>query len=217
MTDVPTYAATFVARPGESAADLGERLRAAAAELADRHASGRVVVLVADGHPDIPSGSFVDAMAAPDFAGMIVVSGAPIDELGQARAIYRVRRHVVVPSADHVGSTREPGVTLLLGISRASSLSADEFAAYWADHHAQVHLRCSPTTVRYEQLVVLEVLTEGASAFDGIGVLGYASDDLLHHMFADADAEAELFADVATLVDQPSVRALAVSEYVVRR
>jgi hypothetical protein len=214
MSHGDTYVATFVQSAGESEQAFGDRLRALAADLTSRQPSSTAVALVADGHPEIPAESFVNAMAAPPFSGLLLISGTPPGDVPGAQSVHRVRPNVIRPAPRGSGGSRTPGVTLVLAINREPSLSFDEFVEYWAERHSQVHLRCSPSTARYEQLVMDEPVSGDAVPFDGIGVLAYSSDDLVDRMFADADAEAELFADVARLVDQPSVVALAVSEYV---
>lgn len=212
------FAICFAAREVESPEAFGDRLRLLASDLVGRVSNCSIAVLAADGHPDIPAQSFVNTMERPGFDGILVVTGSDVDvdALPEGDVTYEVQQHVVKASSRGTDGERTPGVTLVLAIVRAESLSREEFLTHWAEHHAPLHLRNSPASAWYEQLVVNEPITDDAPAWDGIGLIGYATKDLVDNLFADAEAEAALMNDNATFLDLPRVRALAASEYVYR-
>jgi hypothetical protein len=198
----------------ETPAQFGERLRAAAAQLADDDRATEVVAFVDDGE----SGAPPEAKAYPStFDGALVTTGLPLDAVPTPDAAFAVGRRVIKARARGRDGARTEGFTILCPSIRIPSLSHEQFDAHWRDNHSHVHVKASPGTCHYEQLIINDALTADAPEWDGVGLLSFASaTDYTERLFDGEAGERAIFEDIPRFVDIERGETLPATEYVYR-
>ncbi len=198
----------------ETPADFGARLRATATELAGDERARELVLLVDDGD----SGAPPEADAYPStFDAALITSGIPFEEVPTPDAAYAVGRRVIKARDRGRDGARTEGFTVVCPSVRIASLSHDEFDAHWRDNHSRVHVQASPGTCHYEQLIIDEALTPDAPAWDGVGLLSFASAaDYTERLFDGEAGQRAIFEDIPRFVDIERGETLPATEYVYR-
>ena len=203
---------TFRRGADEPAAEFGDRLRAAAGTLAEAPGVRTVVLFVDDGQVGAPA----DATAmAPSFDGALLVEGGPtVAVAGSAQELEVSERRVVKERPRGDSGARSDGFTILCPSVRAPSLTHEEFDAHWRDRHAPIHVASSPGTCHYEHLV----LVPGPGvAWDGVGLLSFASVDAYRDGMFDGDAgRRAIYEDIPKFLDLEAGETLPASEFVYR-
>ena len=129
-------------------------------------------------------------------AGVAMLS--PDTPLPPDAEAYRVEER---PQWDRGGET----VARIAFVHRAAGMSHDEFADHWTNVHAPLARKHHPTLVRYVQNVVVEAITSGAPAVDGIAELGFRSIKDVHERMYDSPAGAEIIRrDIQRFLDVPA-------------
>jgi uncharacterized protein (TIGR02118 family) len=90
-------------------------------------------------------------------------------------------------------------------VRRGRGLSRGEFAEHWTQVHAPLARKHHPTLRRYVQNVVVESVTPGAPAVDGIAELGFRNLKDVHDRMYDSPAGAEIIRrDIQRFLDVPA-------------
>jgi hypothetical protein len=206
---------SFYRKPdGETPADFGARLRAAAGELAEDDRATEVVLLVADGE----SGAPPEASAYPStYDAALVTSGIPLDTVPTPDAAYAVGRRVIKARDRGRDGARTEGFTVVCPSIRIPALTHEEFDAHWRDNHSRVHVKASPGTCHYEQLIINGALTPDAPEWDGVGLLSFASaTEYTERLFDGEVGQRAIFEDIPRFVDIERGETLPATEYVYR-
>jgi hypothetical protein len=198
----------------ETPADFGSRLRATATELAADARATEVVLFVDDGE----SGAPPEANAFPSsFDAAFVTAGLPLEAVPTPDAAFAVGRRVIKARERGRDGARTEGFTILCPSVRIPSLSHEQFDAHWRDNHSRVHVEASPGTCHYEQLIINEALTPDAPAWDGVGLLSFASAaDYTERLFDGEAGQRAIFEDIPRFVDIERGETLPTTEYVYR-
>ena len=198
----------------ESAADFGQRLRGAVAELAGDDRAREVVLLVDDGE----SGAPPDASAYPaQFDAALVTGGLPLDTLPEPDAAFAIGRRVIKARTRGRDGARSEGFTVICPSVRAPFLTHEQFDAHWRDNHSRIHVASSPGTCHYEQLIIDDALTPGAPEWDGVGLLSFASaPDYTERIFDGEAGQRAIYEDIPRFLDLDRGETLPATEYVYR-
>lgn len=168
-------------------------------------ASGLVAYAVLRPHPEEPS-------PHPDDVGGValawVEAGAVVDPAAWFDApvdAYRVHEQIHVDwQPDRPDGAPTPGVAQCSFVCRRPELTRAEFAAHWRDVHAPLVPVHHPGVARYVQNVVVETLTSGAPAIDGIAQLSFRSTHDFRARYYDSEAGRRIVGDdVARFIDRP--------------
>src|SRR5262249_22484025 len=140
--------------------------------LAGDAAATTVVLHVDDGAVEAPAEATIGARS---FDASLLLEGPSLEAQPRSDACYTVDRRVLKAGVRAREGARTSGFTWVCACVRAPSTTHEDFDAYWRDRHGPLHVRWSPGTCHYEQLVLHECRTSGATAWDGIGYLSFAS------------------------------------------
>ena len=125
-------------------------------------------------------------------------------------------RRVIKSRPRGVEGQRTEGFTILCPSVRLPSISHEQFDDHWGKTHSGVHVASSPGTCHYEQLVIDDALTPDAPAWDGIGLLSFASaPDYTERLFGPGGMEA-IYSDCDNFVDLERGETLPTSEFIYR-
>ena len=126
-------------------------------------------------------------------------------------------RRVIKARARGRGGARSEGFTVVCPSVKADFLSHEQFDAHWRDNHSRIHVASSPGTCHYEQLIIDEALTPDAPAWDGAGLLSFASaSDYTERMFDGPEGQKAIFDDVERFLTLERGETLPATEYVYR-
>jgi EthD domain len=205
----------FYRRPSEETpAQFGQRLRSAAEALADDDRATEVVAFVDDGESGAPKEAHAYAST---FDGALVFSGLPLDAAPTPDAAYAVGRRVIKARDRGRDGARTEGFTILCPSVRLPFLTHEQFDAHWRDNHSRVHVKASPGTCHYEQLIINEALTPDAPEWDGVGLLSFASaTEYTERLFDGEAGQKAIFEDIPRFVDIERGETLPATEYVYR-
>jgi uncharacterized protein (TIGR02118 family) len=133
-----------------------------------------------------------------NLVGAIAIFRSEPPALPAGSEAYRVDERV---QWDDGGAT----VTRISFVRRAPGLTPAEFAEHWTTVHAPLARQHHPGICRYVQNVVVEALTPGAPAVDGIAELGFRSlADLRERMYDSPAGQTAIAADVRAFIDVPA-------------
>jgi uncharacterized protein (TIGR02118 family) len=133
-----------------------------------------------------------------DTIGAIAIFRSAPPPLPAGTEAYRVDERV---QWDEGGVT----ITRISFVQRAAGLTHEQFAEHWTTVHAPLARRHHPGIARYVQNVVVDALTPGAPAVDGIAELGFRSvEDLRDRMYDSPAGQAAIAADVRAFIDVPA-------------
>lgn len=125
------------------------------------------------------------------------LTGVP-EAAGRRVWAWRVDEHVAVPGP------KDCAVTMVSLLRRRPDLTPAAFSAHWRERHAPLARRRHVGLAAYRQHVVVETLTAGTPAIDGIAQLGFRTREDFEQRFFDSDeGRAEIMADVARFLDRP--------------
>jgi uncharacterized protein (TIGR02118 family) len=100
------------------------------------------------------------------------------------------------------GQEVRPAVIRFAFLRRAQGTTSEAFSRHWRDAHTPLARRHHPCLVRYVQNVVLEALTPGARAVDGVAELGVARErDFDERMYDSPEGRQAIWADVRRFLD----------------
>jgi hypothetical protein len=206
---------SFYRKPDdETPAEFGARLRAVASALVTDERASEVVLLVDDGD----SGAPPEATAFPcEFDAALVTSGLPSDSIPSPAAAFSIGRRVIKARERGRDGARSEGFTIVCPSVRAPFLTHEQFNAHWRDNHSHIHVDSSPGTCHYEQLIIDDALTRDAPAWDGVGLLSFASaTDYTERLFDGEAGQKAIFDDIPRFLDLEKGETLPATEYVYR-
>lgn len=148
-------------------------------------------------------------------AGRAVIERDVAGFMGGAHA-YATREHVQKSiRPEPPGGTRTPGVKMICPVRRREGMSHAEFVDHWLGTHVPLALEHHPGLSRYVTNVVAEKLSPGGADWDGVAELHFASPEDLSRLFASAEAERVIRADMEKFIGQ--TYPYFVGEYVQKR
>lgn len=204
----------FRRREGEAAKRFGERLRELAAGVAADPRARCAVLLVDDGAVGAPAAA---ASMPASFDAALLVSGIPALELPAGAFALAVERRVMKARARGRNGERSPGFTLVCPVLRAAQLSHAQFDAHWRDAHGPIHIASSPGTCHYEQLSARRAAGGATSAWDGVGLLSFASaEDWTQGLFGGPEGRRAIYEDIPRFLRLDRGETLPASEFVFR-
>jgi hypothetical protein len=208
------YLLGFRRAEAESISAFGERLQKLATAAASDRRVRTAVLFTADASVGAPAGA---STPKPSLHGALLLRGLPEAELPASDFALAIDRRVVKARSRGRDGARSPGFTVLCPSVRAAKLTHDQFNAHWRDNHGPIHVASSPGTCHYEQLPVSRVVRGTVPAWDGVGLLSFASaDDFAQRMFDGERGKRAIYEDIPRFLTLEAGETLAASEYVFR-
>jgi len=134
--------------------------------------------------------------------------------LGAADAYVTTEHLQREPAPQAPLRSRTPGVKLVAAVGRSAKLSREDYVRGWLERHVPLVL-ADPGVIGYKTNVVGARLSPGATEYDGIAELYFASqDDYRRHVQLSRDESKPIRADIARGVGR--VATWKVGEYVAR-
>lgn len=119
--------------------------------------------------------------------------------------LVTTREPLADPTDRHTPGLRSPGFSQVALLRHRADLSTEAFRSRWLDHHTTVALE-TQSTFRYVQHIVLDALTAGAPALDGIVEECFPAGAMTdpHVFFDTGGADQELSDRLDTMVESVS-------------
>jgi hypothetical protein len=198
----------------ETHARFAERLQKLASGVAAARRVRTAVLFAADAAVGAPEGA---SSPQPSLHGALLLRGLPEAELPASDFALAIDRRVIKARSRGRDGARSPGFTLLCPSVRKAVLTHAQFDAHWRDNHGPIHVASSPGTCHYEQLPVNRVVRGSVPAWDGVGLLSFATAaDFTQRMFDGERGQRAIYEDIPRFLALEAGETLAASEYVFR-
>ena len=124
------------------------------------------------------------------------------DAAAAAGALADASEIYVVDERPQWAPSDGPGVTRLSFLRAAPGLSRRQFGDHWRDVHTPLARAHHPNVIGYVQNVVIDAVTPGAPAIDGIAELSFLNVEDMHARRYDSEAgKAAIADDVRRFID----------------
>jgi uncharacterized protein (TIGR02118 family) len=164
----------------------------------------------------LPKATSFDALIEVAGSGDVDVTLAAPPYADHPRYRVEERRLKEYPR-DWADGVESPGVFLVSAVCRAETLDLAHFDAHWRDNHGPLALAHHVGMWDYRQGVVVERLTEGAPAFDGIARLGFPTHaDFETGLFRSKESGRIIAEDTARFIDVSRLEVAMLQEIVLK-